>query len=113
MLHGSSNPPEPTTQFHLVGQGCRGWSPWSTRSSHDVDVELLRSAEVVAVPSIHEQVVARGSGDEGRLRQLRLPHREGRVGRLSYAVDFEVPARRSRVVVVEEVQQAVAVGIVG
>jgi hypothetical protein len=73
----------------------------------------LRSAEVVAVPRIHEQVVARGSRDEGRIRQLRLRHREGRAGRLRCAVDLEVPARRSRAVVVEEVQQAVAVGIVG
>jgi hypothetical protein len=70
--------------------------------SRDVDVEFLRSAEGDAIPGIHEQVVACGSGDESRIRQLRLRHGKGRAGRLHLAIDLEVAARRSRAVVVEK-----------
>ena len=45
--------------------------------------------------------------------QLRRRHREGRARRLHHAVDREVPTRGVRAVVVEEVQQVVAVGVVG
>src|SRR4051812_35884327 len=36
----------------------------------DVDVERLRPAEGRLIPDVYEQVVARGSRDESRLRQL-------------------------------------------
>ena len=39
--------------------------------------------------------------------------REGRAGRLHHAVDREVAARGVRAVVVEEVQQVVAIGVAG
>ena len=76
-------------------------------------MERFRSAEGHLIPDVYEQVVACGSGDESRIRQLGLRHGKGRAGRLHHAVDVEVAARRSRAVVAEEVQQAVAVGVVG
>src|SRR4029079_14376822 len=95
-------------------------TPWSARDRAradrlalgDVDVELLRPAEGRVIPDVHEQVVDGGSGDEGGLRQLRLRHGTGRTGRLHLAMALEVAAARCRAVVVEEIQQAVAVGIV-